>query len=415
MGTTLTDTPSGTGPSPQLGAGHRHHEVVEAARALGPAIAAAADEIERLGRLPDALVEQLRAARVFDLYAPAAVGGLEVDPLTAFSVTEELSRHDGSVGWCTQVAAATTVFLAWIDPAAVAEMTALGGGRLHIAGSARALGQARMVEGGYLASGHWNYASGVRHANWFLGTCVVERPDGRRSPRSMFMPVTDGTIVSNWNVLGMRGTGSDDFVLDEVFVPAGRAAERRWIEVNRAPLYDQRLNMVAAWAPTAGVGVGLAQGAVDALVALGAQATAGSEVPLREREAVHDAAGRAATMVGAARAFVLGALGHAWQQILERPHGSPDATVTRAVTEAQLAITHALNEAVRVADTAFHAAGTAAISSANRLERILRDAHTAVQHAAGQPIHVRAGGRVVMGLDAGKVDLSRTGPVTPRP
>lgn len=393
----------------------QQHETLEAVRALGPAIDAAGDEIERLGFLPEALVQQLRAAGVFGLYAPRSVGGLEVDPLVAFLVTEELARHDGSVGWCTQVAAAVTVFLAWIDPDAVADMASLTEGRLHLAGSARALGRARRVEGGYVASGHWNYASGVRHATWFLGTCLVERPDGRVSPRSMFVPVSDGTIVANWNVMGMRGTGSDDFVLDEVFVPEGRAADRRWIERSHAPLYDPRLNMVAAWAPTAGVGIGLAQGALDALVALGDHATAGSEVPLRHREAVQDAAGRAATMVGAARAFVVSAVDGAWQAVLDRPDGSVDTEVTRAMAQAQLAITNSLNEAVRVADVAFHAAGTAAISTANRLERVLRDAHTAVQHAAGQPIHVRAGGRVAMGLEPGAVDLSRAAPTTPRP
>jgi alkylation response protein AidB-like acyl-CoA dehydrogenase len=84
------------------------------------------------------------------------------------------------------------------------------------------------------------------------------------------------------------------------------------------------------------------------------------------------------------------------------------------VTRAQLAITHAMNEAVRVADICFHAAGTNAISSANRLERYLRDTHTAVQHAAGQPIHRQVAGRVLFGLPAGDLDATRVGPTTQR-
>jgi alkylation response protein AidB-like acyl-CoA dehydrogenase len=397
-----------------MGTGDRfdRHRIVEAVRDLGPAVAAASETIEELRRLPDELVEQLRQAGVFSMYAPRTVGGPEVHPLTAFAVAEELTRHDGSVGWCAQVAAAVTVFLAWIDPVGVTAM-ASESGSLHLAGSARPLGRAEVVEGGYRASGHWDYASGVRHANWFLGTCFVERPDGRVLPRSMFVPVSDGTIVANWNVMGMRGTGSDDFVLDDVFVPLERSAQRRWIEQCTAPLYDPRLNMVAAWAPTAGVGVGLAQGALDALVALGQQRTAGSPTALREREAVQEAAGRAATAVGAARAFVIDAIGAAWQAVVEER--GPSGRVERAVAHAQLAITHTLNEAVRVADVAFHAAGTNAISTANRLERFLRDAHTAVQHSAGQPTHVRAGGRVVLGLDAGPLDAERDAPSTPRP
>ncbi len=392
----------------------RGTDIVDAVRALGGTIDAEADAIEREGRLGEPLVAALRAAGVFSMYAPSWVGGAEVDPLTAFEVVAELARHDGSVAWCAQVAAAVTTYLAWIDPAGVAAMTA-DTGTIHLAGSARALGTAQRVEGGYLARGHWNYASGIRHANWFLGTCEVTRADGSVTGRSMFVPVGDGEVVANWNVLGMRGTGSDDFVLDEVFVPEARTASRRWIADNRSPLYDPRLNMVAAWAPTAGVGVGLAQGALDALDALGSHSTAGSPLPLRQREAVQDAAGRARAMLGASRAYVRSAIAGAWQAVLERPDGATDATVTRAVTEAQLAITASLNEAVRVADLVFHSAGTAAISTANRLERILRDAHTAVQHAAGQPIHYRAGGRVALGLEPGQVDLTRASPTTPRP
>ena len=386
-----------------------NHEMIEAVRDLAPAVTDWGEEIDRERRLPDPLVEQLRAARVFEMYVPRSVGGPEVHPLTAFTVAEELARRDGSVGWCAQVAAAVTVFLAWIDPAGLAEMIHHSG-TLHLAGSARPLGHAEPVEGGYLATGHWNYASGVRHANWYLGTCFVKRSDGRSTPRSMLFPVAEGTIEANWNVMGMRGTGSDDFVLDNVFVPDRRVAGRRWIEHRPEPLYDPRLMMVAAWAPTAGVAIGLAEGALDSLIALGERSSAGSPVALREREAVQEAVGRAAAMAGAARAFVVETIEGAWNAL---PLGG--ASLERAVSAAQLAVTHALNEAVRVADIAFHAAGTNAISTANRLERFLRDAHTAVQHSAGQPVHVRAAGRVLLGLDAGPVDPAREGPTTPRP
>jgi alkylation response protein AidB-like acyl-CoA dehydrogenase len=385
------------------------HPILDEVRALAPQVAACADDIERNGRLPDDLAGSLRKAGVFEMYAPRSVGGPEVHPLTAFAVAEELARHDGSAGWCAQVSAAVTVFLAWIDPEGLAAMARSG--PLHVAGSARPLGTAVAVDGGYRASGHWNYASGVRHANWFLGTCFVERPDGRTASKSMLIPVTDGTIVANWNVMGMRGTGSDDFVLDDVFVPDERVAQRRWIEQRPEPLYDPRMMMVAAWAPTAGVGTGLARGAIEALVALGDHRSAGSPVPLRDRETVHEAIGRAEVLAASARAYVVDTIGAAWDAVSE----GRSADIEGAVARAQLAITNTLNVAVQVADLVFHAAGTNAISTANRLERFLRDAHTAVQHSAGQPVHLRAGGRVLFGLGPGPVDPQREGPVTPRP
>ncbi len=385
------------------------HPILDAVRALGPEIVACGDEIERAGRLPDTLAAALGQTGVFQMYVPRSVGGLEVHPLTAFAVAEELARHDGSTGWCAQVSSAVTVFLAWLNPDELAAMVATG--PLHVAGSARPLGTADAVPGGYIVRGHWNYASGVRHANWFLGTCFVTRPDGRKVARSMLIPTAEGTIVSNWNVMGMRGTGSDDFVLEEVFVPEARVAQRRWIEKRNEPLYDPRLMMVAAWAPTAGVGIGLARGAIDALAAIGARSSAGSPVALRDREGVQEAMGRAEVIASSARAYVVQAIGAAWEAVGDVPNAELEGLVARA----QLAITHSLNAAVQVADMAFHAAGTNAISTANRLERFLRDAHTAVQHSAGQPVHIRAGGRVLFGLDPGPVDPTREGPVTPRP
>lgn len=394
-----------------------HHPVLDAARALGPAVSAVADDIEHYRRLPQGLVDDLTAAEIFQLYLPASIGGPEVHPLVGFAVCEELARHDGSVAWCAQVAAAVTVFLAWLDPAALEVMVAETDGPLHVAGSARPLGRAEGVEGGYRVTGQWNFASGVRHANWFLGTSFVTDESGRTAPRSMLIPVSDGRIEDNWDVFGMRGTGSDDFVLDDVFVPAERVCSRRWVLDRAERLYDPRLMMVGAWAPTAGIGTGLAQGAIDTLCALGDLASTGSPVPLRERPPVQDAVAMAETRTGAARAYVTQSLAAAWDALDDAlPEGvdpAHDRHVAETVARAQLAITHSLNEAVAVADLCFHAAGTNAISTAHRFERILRDAHTAVQHAAGQPVHRRAAGRVLLGLDAGPTN--REGPGTPKP
>lgn len=385
------------------------HPMIAAARDLGPTISASADEIESGGRLPAELAQAMTDQQIFQMYLPTELDGPEVHPLTAFATAEELARRDGSVGWCAQVAAAVTIFLCWLDPEELAKMVATTGAPLHVAGSARPLGTAVEVDGGYRVTGQWNFASGVRHANWFLASSFVDKPDGRRVARSMFVPVGDGQIVDNWTVMGMRGTGSDDFVLDDVFVPRSRVGSTRWVAQREKTIYDPALGMVATWAPTAGVGVGLAQGAIDALVDLGDRSSTGSPELLKNRPGVQDAVAQAETITSSARAFVVESMEAAW---LALPEGGP--TLDRAVARAQLAITNTLNEAVRVADICFHAAGTNAISSANRLERSLRDAHTAVQHAAGQSIHQRVAGRVLLGVPPGPNDQLRPGPSTPR-
>ncbi|MGI9597130.1 MAG: acyl-CoA dehydrogenase family protein [Acidimicrobiales bacterium] len=401
------------------------HPMVDAVRQLEPTIRGLADRIEADRRLPQSLVDQLTEAQVFQMYLPTVMGGPEVHPLTGFSVCEELARVDGSVGWCAQVAAAVTVFLPWVDPEGLAEMMAVTDRPLHLAGSARPLGRGVRTDGGYRISGRWNFASGVAHANWFLATVLldpVDDPTGSTAPavngdgegaappvaKSMILPVEQGRIVANWDVVGMRGTGSDDFVIDDVEVPRRRSGARRWIAQRGEPLYRQELMMVATWAPTAGVAIGLARGAIEALAELGHKTSAGSPTPLRQRANVQEAMAESEAITSAARAFCVEAIEGAWQALLT------GGDVQTAVARAQLAITHSMNEAVRVADICFHAAGTNAISTANRLERFLRDTHTAVQHAAGQPIHKRVAGRTLLGIDPGPLDPHRTGPSTPR-
>lgn len=366
------------------------------------------ERVEADRRLPQILVDELTAAHVFQMYQPRSIGGPEVHPLTGFAVCEELARVDGSVGWCAQVSAAVTVFLAWLDPQGLTEMVAMTDGPIHLAGSARPLGTAaRDGDDRFRVKGHWNYASGVAHANWFLATAFLDETQhehGPRTTRSFLVPVEDGSIVTNWDVMGMRGTGSDDFVLDEVVVPRSRTGARHWVDQRTEPLYHPDLGMVATWAPTAGVAIGLARGAIDALIELGDRTSTGSTKPLRDRPNVQESLAEAEAIAGAARAFCVDAIGDAWLTLvggIESTDGPDSVELSAAVARAQLAITHAMNEAVRVADLCFHAAGTNAISTGNRLERFLRDAHTAVQHAAGHSIHKRAAGRTLLGSNQG--------------
>ena len=382
--------------------------MVAAAAALGPTIDAAADGIETSRRLPHELVSALDEVGAFAMFAPRDIGGSEVHPLTGLATTEALARHDASTGWCVQVSAAVTTFMAWIDPVGLRRL-ASDTPRLRLAGSARPLGVAREVDGGFMVSGHWNYVSGVQHATVILASSVIEPRTGDPAlARSMFVPVADGEIRANWNVMGMCGTGSDDFLLDEVFVPDDRVGYKRWVEQRPEPLYDPRLAMVASWAPTAGVALGTARGAIDELVAMGSATTTMSPVALRDRSAVQDAVGRAETLTASARAFAVESIGAAWDSAV-----SGDGNLSRLVAQAQLAVTNALHIAVEVADLCFHCAGTAAISTQHRLQRSLRDAHTAVQHAAGQQVHVRMGGKAVLGVESAAVNL-REGPSASR-
>ncbi len=378
------------------------HPVVDAARRLVPEVEAAAGWIEANRRLPDALADQLTSAGLNHLYLPASAGGPEVDPLSAMTAIEILAAADGSAAWCAHVSSANAWQIATLGPDAVAAMAELAGGPpRRFSGSNRPCGTARPVEGGYVVSGRWDFASNCLHADWYCGACVSLEggadENSRQRTRAVFLPIADGTIVDTWQVAGLRGTGSNDFAVDEVFVPADRVSAGRHLAAQTGPLYHRRLSMVVNWALTAGVALGLARGALDAFGDMASAGTAGAEQPLRERAPVQLTVGRAEARLQAARVFCRSSVAEVWEAAVA---GADDGELDRLIPPARLAIVHALHEAVEVVNPLFHAGGTRSIFAAHRLERCFRDAHVALQHGAGSPAHFEAGGRLALGLPA---------------
>jgi len=334
-------------------------------------------------------------ARLFSLYLPASVGGLELDPVGAFSVTEALARADGSTAWCAMVSCSVGVFLGLLEPDGLTEVAG-DVGDVRLAGSARPCGTCVPVDGGYRVTGHWNFASNVLNANWYVATCWVEEPGAEGPPtrtRTMVLPVQDGTIDRTWEVMGMRGTGSNDFIVEDVFVPHVRVAYARNRQYNATRLYHPQFTQVASWSPTAGMSIGVAQGAIDTLGLLGDVQTSMSTKPLRDRPEVQLAVGEAQAMVSAARAYCRSAIGEAWER-LEEPD-SPERD--RVLAHARASITHATRSSVQAVDRVFHAAGTGAIFADNGLERFFRDAHTGVQHISSADVHLAGAGAVFLG------------------
>ena len=170
------------------------HDVIEAAIALTPHIRAARDELDAGRRLPPSLVAALARAGCLQLYLPRAMGGPQCPPLTVFRVIEELSRADGSVGWCSMIATATALFSGWLRPA-VGQAMFGHPPDARVAGSLRPEGQAYPVDGGYRIRGRWDFASGINHANWLLCTCTImagetprRTPAGMPETRSLMIP-----------------------------------------------------------------------------------------------------------------------------------------------------------------------------------------------------------------------------------
>jgi alkylation response protein AidB-like acyl-CoA dehydrogenase len=370
--------------------------------AFAPGIAAAAEEIERERRLPEAMVGVMAEAGLFRLLLPRAVGGAEVDPLTFAVVLQELARIDGSTAWClgqTSVCAMVAAFL----PIGAAREIFLDRRSVLTWGSGT--GRAIAVDGGYRVTGNWSFASGGHNATWLGGHCVVHDRDGtpRRGSdggalwRTMLFPAAEAPLTDVWQVIGLRGTGSDAYSVSDLFVPDAHSvarddpAERR----ERGPLYCLKTDNLFACG-FASVALGLARRMLDDFIALARdKQPRGHAQALRDSAAVQTDVGELEAQLRGARLYLMGTIGDVWQAV-ERTN---DLTLEQRMS-IRLAATRTIQEAVAVADAAYHAAGATAIFARSAFERRFRDMHALAQQLQARRSHFETVGKFLLGLEA---------------
>ena len=394
--------PRHTGPTAARG-GSDHDvgaRMIAAAEAMVPMVRSLRAEGERLRHVPPKMVTAMARAGFFQMYLPRALGGPQISPLDAFRVVEALSRADGSIGWCAMIATSQSAYGGWFRKD-IGRAMAGEPADLRLAGSIRQLGRAVPVEGGYRVSGRWDFASGVHHATWLMCTSLImdgDKPskDANGVPvwRIMWVPKADARIIDTWTVVGLRGTGSHDFAVDDVFVPAEYSMSSAEPPVHEAPNYTPRCHSSFVWTTTAANALGIARGAMDAFAEIATtRASTMSPAMLRDRPAVQAKTAEAEAIISAARSYVLSAVGTLWALASA---GSTD--LDHAIAQSRLAITHGMHEARRAVDLLFHAAGTNAVYAKCPLERCFRDIHVAVQHGAALPQHLESAGKALLGL-----------------
>lgn len=357
--------------------------LLDTVRRLDPQVRAAAVEAEAERCLPAHLVRAMQGAGVFRMTMPRAWGGPEIDPLTQIEVVEALSAADGSAGWCAMIGSDGGYFSAFLEDDAGRELyrdlDAVTGS------SFRPTGRAMPVDGGYRVSGRWSFGSACQHATWLVPLCVVcdgdapkQTQNGKPETRMLFVPAQDCEIIDTWTTTGLRGSGSHDFAIRDVFVPEEQTFNFLASPVRRAePLYAFRY-MLMVNAP--GVPLGIARGAISALVELAEHKSTQAGTGLRTEALVQAAVARAEALVGSARAYVFDVVGDLWATL--QAGGQPSATQRARFN---LCIAHAGQSCVEAVDLMYQAAGGTALYAPHPLDRALRDIHTLNQHTVFSP------------------------------
>jgi alkylation response protein AidB-like acyl-CoA dehydrogenase len=375
-------------------------EWVERARALAPIVEQWRDASEQERHMPRPLFEALRDAGVFKMSVPKAVGGAEVDEATALQAIEELARQDGSVGWNVMIASNVAIVASYLPAAALREVYS-GGPSTVIAGALLPKGAAIPAPRGFRLTGRWPFASGCHQAEWMVGTSAVMahetprlRPDGRPDVRTFFVPMGECEILDTWHTAGLRGTGSHDWQVTDVFVPEEQSFPILYDGPSEPGALSLR-DFAAYGAPrVAAVALGIARDAIDALTALARTKTpALATSTLATQHTTHERVGRAEALLRAGRAFL-------YETVRELPYS---LTWSEALNEdlrasIRLASAHAAQSAAEAVDLMFNAAGTTATYTSSRLERCFRDVHVATQHVAVALSNIEMVGQYRLGL-----------------
>ena len=377
-------------------------DYVRRARELVPALTAAAAEIERRRELPEPVVAALVDRGFFRLLLPRSLGGAELLPADFVPVIEEIAKADASTAWSLNQASGCSMTAAYLDPAAACEIF---GGPRGILAWGPGPGKARAVEGGYRVTATFSFASGSHNATW-LGchVPVVEadgtprlNPDGSPVVRTMLFPKSSARMTDIWRVIGLKGTGSDRFSVEDLFVPERHSASRDDATRREEGLLFRFSSLQLYAAGFAGVAMGIARSTLDAFVEL-----ARDKVPFRSAGALRDnhliqsQVAQAEARLAAARAFLLRSLKEITAAVERAGHITLDQRMA-----IRLASTFAIHQSLQVVDTAYHAAGSTAIFEENPFERRFRDIHTVSQQLQGRQEHFETVGQFLLGLEPG--------------
>jgi len=384
--------------------------VVQAAAALHSAIRGHREEIEREQRLPKALVEQFHAAGFYSMVIPRPLGGLQVDPLTYLRVVELLAEAAGSVGWNLANNSIGQLVTLGLPDEGVQEIYGDAADTVIAGTAVQGGGRAVPVDGGYRVTGRWRFGSGCQESSWMLGSFQIfddgdqprKSPEGFAYWRGVF-PRSEAQVVDgSWDVTGLRGTGSFDWTVDDVFLPerrtmvhAGIPLDNQW---KRWPGITYALPAQAWVGPHhSAVITGIARAGIQALIELaGGKTPRGRTGLLCENPQVQDAVGRADAILNAGRVYRGEMITELWNTV-----AAGEETTLEQRARCRLAGVYAADSARGAMDLVYRHGGSTSFERESRLAECWRDLHVVGQTVTVAPEWYPIGGRILLGMDPG--------------
>ncbi len=382
---------------------HADTTLIEAARHIAPVIREHADEAERERRLSPPVLAALQDTGLLRMCTPRSLGGLEVDPITRARVIEEISGHDTATGWTLANPLDWAYQCARLPDAGAEELYGRGANVVIAAQFGRPM-QAVPAQEGYRITGRTPFVSNCHDAHWIATTATVMAGDPSRAEDTgepevvmAYLPRESCQVIDTWHVMGMRGTGSNDVAVNDVFVPTARTfplvPEFTPGSHYQGPLYRFPLvGIVATNLPPLVLAV--ARRAIEEVSALaqGKMPVAASTV-LRERASAQAKLAQAEAILRAGRLLLYDTLSDTWEATVA---GEPLSLRHKA--DVLLAMTHAVQSAVQAVELMYRMAGTSGVYTRSPLERYFRDVQVLRHHAFGAETRYETVGQVYLGL-----------------
>ena len=373
---------------------------VARAKDLVPQIEAAADDIEKDRRLTDEVMAALHESQMFKMLMPRSIGGGEAEPMQFTQVLEVIAAADASTAWCLGQALGCSFTSAYLDRDVALDI--FGPKNAVLAWGPARGAKALKVDGGYKSSGLWMFASGILHATWVGGHSIVCDADGepikdkngKPVQRTMLFPTTECKIHDVWHVLGLRGTGSNNYEVKDLFVPEAHTMWRDATDEVRetGPLY--RIPILTNYGiGFVGIALGLARTTLDAFMKLAPEKSpAGFTEPLSENAVIQSQVAQWLGRLNSARSYLFETIEAYWEAICT--DGQPSLE-QRALL--RISISNAMITSRDVIDFAYHAAGTNSIFEGSPFERRFRDIHTLTQQGQAHLSNFQFAGQALFG------------------